>query len=83
MMQFNQNLEEGGAAEEAPEGGEEEEGKVKENQSDISEEEEIKIPPKDLTGIYNILTLKNLIDQLMQYMQLKMTVKWLLRVLIK
>jgi hypothetical protein len=42
--------EEGGAA--AEEGGEEggqEEGK-KENLSDISEEEEIKIPPKDLTG---------------------------------
>lgn len=29
--------------------------KVKENLSDISEEEEIKVPPKDLTGISYLL----------------------------
>ena len=44
------HIEEGAPAEEAPEGGEEGEGEKKENQSDLSEEEEIKIPPKDLTG---------------------------------
>jgi len=39
----------GGAQEELNE--EDEEGKVKEGLSDISEEEEIKIPPKDLTEL--------------------------------
>jgi hypothetical protein len=42
-------------AEEIPE---DEEGK-KDNLSDLSEEEEIKIPPKDLTGKYTLKYINN------------------------